>query len=1008
MTGEPIPADTLLAWELIGLGASTRTSATAHLQQHLQQHRRATPRPASPRAATPRSTSPRAATPRSTSPRAATPRPATPRPASPRAATPRPALPDAAEDVDTEEEEPTIEVLQSRERYLTRFKSSFREEVMSVKGMASFIDPNDAIVTLFDTVIQRQCEAVDARPHDRCVMEIRGSEDDEKPVWFSLRRTDQLSGQVIADRLALVIQSNQSFMKDGMLQVSFIHIPTPEAGGVSETRPNETMDSWIQRRIENYSIFDPANTVDQMCLFRSIAYSSGIMNSDKLFLNRLKQPASRVLHMQAHELRRMCGFEPNQTCDIDDVKKVQEKLPHHRLVVFSDMKGKDVVFKGPATSLGEPRKNIYLLWHGAHFYAILNVKSAFSHQYYCAVCLVGFRNAGEHKCASSCWRCLSPHVHPDNVPLIRCALCARHFAGEECLAQHQLPQWNGKSTCHMKKFCSNCLTTYNFENKKKGWKHKCGQMTCRYCRLEVDENHLCYMTPWEPKERSKKARYMTVYFDTETCQNEPMGGTENSWRLHRPNVLISQQLCDTCVNVKECDHTCDDCGERQHIFHSLDDHSLNVVAQFLDHLQTLSSQKKTEILLFCHNFRSFDGYFIIDEVLKRNLPLQVIQQGAKIISLKVGGWTFKDSLMFVSQKLSSLPKSFGLDSELCKGYFPYLFNQPEFYKYKGEMPALEYYCTQSMSRKEKSGFQKWYRERVEEGYVFDFRQEILSYAVSDVTILREAMQCFRFMFSEIAGFDPLFHCLTLSSACMCMYRLKHMPLYKIGIVPQGGYRGRDKQSFVALEWLDFEQHFLGDGVKIKTAECAREVRMLDRPVDGYVEIVSPRGRVEKRICQFHGCYFHSCPKCYPNPDRVVHGPDGMASNRYEKTVQLSHMFRKNVFFVKEMWECMNYELKKSDPAMRAFFEGYKTERFVPLRLRDALYGGRTSAIRSYVECDLTKSQVLRYVDVTSQYPNSMLRFPFVAGHPTIFLKGDPNMPPVDQWGNCGLQGLHHL
>lgn len=202
--------------------------------------------------------------------------------------------------------------------------------------------------------------------------------------------------------------------------------------------------------------------------------------------------------------------------------------------------------------------------------------------------------------------------------------------------------------------------------------------------------------------------------------------------------------------------------------------------------------------------------------------------------------------MFCPQKLCSLPKRFGLDSQLCKGIFPYLFKQPDFYSYRGEMPTIEYFCTQSMKRKEKIDFEKWYREKVNEGYVFDFRKEILSYAISNVTILREAMQCFRALFEKIAGFNPLFHCLTLSSACMCMYRFKHMPLYKIGIVPQGGYRGRDKQSFIALEWLDFEQHLLGHVTKIKTAENSREVRVLHRPVDGYVEIVLPRGRVEKK------------------------------------------------------------------------------------------------------------------------------------------------------------------
>ncbi|KAJ1518855.1 hypothetical protein ONE63_011531 [Megalurothrips usitatus] len=109
------------------------------------------------------------------------------------------------------------------------------------------------------------------------------------------------------------------------------------------------------------------------------------------------------------------------------------------------------------------------------------------------------------------------------------------------------------------------------------------------------------------------------------------------------------------------------------------------------------------------------------------------------------------------------------------------------------------------------------------------------------------------------------------------------------------------------------------------------------------------------------------------------------------------MFRRNGYVVREMWECRFRELQAGDPAMRRFFEHHHTERIPPLRLRDALYGGRTSALRSYVKCDLTKGEVIKFVDVTSQYPNANLRFPYPAGHPDIFLKNDPKMPPVDQW-----------
>lgn len=130
-------------------------------------------------------------------------------------------------------------------------------------------------MSAFDGIIQRQREAGGANDHDRCILEISGSEED-KAVWFTLRRVDQINGQVVADKLVRIIQSNQSFMTGGALHVSFIHIPTPEAGGKTKTKPNESMDSWLQDKIESFSLFDPQNTKDSMCLntSRSTEYRS--------------------------------------------------------------------------------------------------------------------------------------------------------------------------------------------------------------------------------------------------------------------------------------------------------------------------------------------------------------------------------------------------------------------------------------------------------------------------------------------------------------------------------------------------------------------------------------------------------------------------------------------------------------------------------------------------------------------------------------------------------------
>ncbi|KAK3910706.1 putative DNA polymerase [Frankliniella fusca] len=476
----------------------------------------------------------------------------------------------------------------------------------------------------------------------------------------------------------------------------------------------------------------------------------------------------------------------------------------------------------------------------------------------------------------------------------------------------------------------------------------------------VDENdHLCYMQRWTEREKKDKWTYVTIYYDIETTQCKPVEGKPDTFE-HKPNLLVSQAVCDKCVNVAQNDHFCAACKTRQHVFHNLDDPN--------------SFPAKTEILLVAHNAKAFDAVFALQEVIERKLKNELILQGAKILCMKVGNWKFIDSLMFLPMPLSAMPRSFGLH-ELKKGYMPFLANKPEFYTYEGPMLDKEFYCFSDMKSKAATDFSKWYEEMVASGYVFNFRRELIEYCISDVTILRQACTAFRKLFEEKAGFDPMFNCITLSAACMAAFRRNFLPKETIGIVPQGGYHGRGKQSEIALKWLDYESHKLGK--VIKTVLTDREVSVMGRKVDGYVELPHP-----------------------DVPHTFSHPTEDDNDNRYENTVRLTALFRRNGFTVVEKWECeFNLELK-TDPDTMAFFENHPSNRVTPLNLRDALMGGRTSALRWYHKADLDKGEKIKMVDVVSEYPNANLRAKYPVGHPEIFLAGDPKMTPVEEWNGA--------
>ena len=136
---------------------------------------------------------------------------------------------------------------------------------------------------------------------------------------------------------------------------------------------------------------------------------------------------------------------------------------------------------------------------------------------------------------------------------------------------------------------------------------------------------------------------------------------------------------------------------------------------------------QVEIQVYFHNFRGFDGLFIIKQLLDMNLKVsKVLMTGQKILYFECGQLKFKDSLSFLNMPLEAFTKTFGL-TEVKKGYFPHAFNRVENQDYEGPIPDLKYYETHCMSSKKKEAVEKWHEEQVAEGKTWNFRQELLEY-----------------------------------------------------------------------------------------------------------------------------------------------------------------------------------------------------------------------------------------------------------------------------------------
>ena len=112
---------------------------------------------------------------------------------------------------------------------------------------------------------------------------------------------------------------------------------------------------------------------------------------------------------------------------------------------------------------------------------------------------------------------------------------------------------------------------------------------------------------------------------------------------------------------------------------------------------------------------------------------------------------------------------------------------------------------ETVSPKARQEFEKWHKEQRDKDEVFDFQKELVAYCESDVRLLKEGCLTFKRLFEAKLGFNQ-FERVTIASACNLDLRMNRMIPKSIASEPVYGWRNRNNQSRVALEWLTWCDH----------------------------------------------------------------------------------------------------------------------------------------------------------------------------------------------------------
>ena len=663
------------------------------------------------------------------------------------------------------------------------------------------------------------------------------------------------------------------------------------------------------------------NNNDDFCLARSLAVAIARIEKDPKY-SQIKDPKRHLQLERALDLHQAANV-PLGPCGMDEVELFQQYLSNYQIIVVSGDHNNSIIYppKPPGT---DEKQSINLYYHNKHFDVITTLPGFLNKTYFCHRCHKSYDHTADHVCSAMCGSCRAFGCVLEGDGIV-CNECDRLFKNQSCYDHHKEPMnGGGRSVCEVVRKCEKCGKVMDVRQIKNG--HICGKK-CRTCGVvlnQEDEEHRCYIQQLEQEEESSYNHLL--FFDFEATQEHG---------IHYPNL---------CVVHDE---------EREVALFQGED----TVKKFCEWLLT---PEHKGCIVVAHNFQGYDGYFIT-KFIENAIHYEIIYRGGKSLSMMIPMFNIKfiGSLNFMPMSLAKFPKTFGQD-ELCKGYFPHLFNKDENQNYIGPIPCQNDYGVNFMKPEERKAFIAWHQEQVENNYLFDFRKEIIKYCRSDVDIMRKCCLLYREMFRKETDIDPFDKALTIASYCHQVYRTNFLKKDTIAIFSHDRQL-KTKQSNVAVKWLSYIME--KEDIHIQHVRNGGEKRFGNYSLDGYCEETHT-------AYEFQGCFWHGkdlamscmlimeknnvffpflgCPECYKDRETVNPINQKTMEELYKDTVRKVKYLKECGFEVEQKWGCELAKEMEENEEIKQFFEEH--EIVDPLQPRDAFYGGRTNAAKLFHEC----------------------------------------------------------
>lgn len=801
--------------------------------------------------------------------------------------------------------------------------------------------------------------------------------------------------------IARSLNSGAKWMLDNEIEIVIKHVKNPPnialgARCHSRNFPPTNLEETARRKKSMVLI---VNQADKMCVARALAVTRAkkrwnASKRDKPHLSGLLQKEFKAIARQgsskqaqeAASLYRRIDHDPSKTCGPVELRNL-ENLLNIYIKVLAGHQFNELSYNGVKSNFREDLpvndETVYFIRQSAdpsnpqelHADAIVSRSGFFGTPCYCFFCDKAFKELRMHKCGDVldwCFSCSDRDCRKQDktFPKECCTICQINFRSAKCRSTHlkeadckkdyfcpKCRKIEKRNTVRVSRFGNSERLETNFDIKKR---HKCKNV-CRLCKEDVDGFfHKCYIQPTPFTKTNEKI----LFYDFETDQSSK---THEPILCHAVWYNPGQDIWhEKCFWVKDIDE-------------NNPDKPLPSVKQRVG--KFLCSTRFKGYTMIAHNMKSFDGCFILQYMAENGIKPVPILSGLKIMALEVKGLNirFIDSLNFLPMPLASFEKAFGLQS--CeKGHFPHFFAEPKHYNYRGPLPPVNFYGSETMREDFRLDFLRWYVETTSnpQSNVFDFENDIKKYCKQDVHVLKEGCLAFKNLLMDLTDKKcDAFTYTTLASVASAIFKATYLKPEQIAAVPPNGYASIQNFSSVSLEWLEWvrQKTDLAPNLKHVGNSPVGEGKVGPHRTDGYDETT-------KEGFEFHGCYYHGCPKCFPDRNALNKTMGKTFEALYKQTQDREFvlLLQPELSNLHIMWECEWTKKKLETPEILAFVEANQ-ENLKPMDPFLSFFGGRVEPLKLQV----SDGRKMHYFDVTSLYPfiNATKRYPI--GHPTILL-----------------------